>query len=183
MPELVGYSTFPKLELVCDCATHFILCAFATLGPMVDLNSWRRLLFCTLRRVGVSTFLADAGFDTESNHRFARDGCGVRSVIPPLHGRPAKDPHTLPAGRWRRLMKRYRDYRYGQRWQIETVVSMIKRNLGVSVRARSDRARSAEAMLKVLTHNIMLLAAFIAWVFYGATPDPFYAPSVRWKAV
>jgi hypothetical protein len=173
----VGYSTFPKLELVCDCATHLVLCAFATLGPMVDLNSFRRLLFCTLRRVGgVSTFLADAGYDTESNHRFARDGCGVRSVIPPLHGRPAKNPDALPTGPWRRLMKRYRDYRYGQRWQIETVVSMIKRNLGVSVRARSDRARGAEAMLKVLTHNIMLLAALIAWVFYRATPDPFDRP-------
>ena len=65
-------------------------------------------------------------------------------------------------------MKLYRDYRYGQRWQIETVVSMIKRNLGSVVAARSDRTRAAEAMLKVLTHNIMILAAFILWVFYRA---------------
>jgi transposase len=65
-------------------------------------------------------------------------------------------------------MKLYRDSRYGQRWQMETVVSMIKRNLGSAVAARSDRARGAEAMLKVLTHNIMIIAALIAWVFYRA---------------
>jgi hypothetical protein len=165
--ELVAYSTFPKLELVGDCETHLVLCAFATLGPMVDLNTFRRLLFGTLRRVvaGVGTILADAGYDTESNHRFARDGCGVRSVIPALHGRPTD---KLPSTPHRRRMKLYRDHRYGQRWQAETIISMIKRNLGAFVAARSDRARGAEVMLKVLTHNIMLIAALLWRVFYRA---------------
>ncbi len=143
---------------------------------MVDLNSFRRLLFGTLRRVSVVTILADAGYDTEANHRFARDGCGVRSVIPPLHGRPAKDPNALPEGRWRRLMKRYRDHRYGQRWQVETVMSMIKRNLGGFVAARRDDSRAAEVMLKVLTHNIMLLVALLLGLFYRARNVPFFRP-------
>ena len=167
---MVAYSTFPKLEMVCDCSCHLILCAFATIGPMVDLNSFRRLLFSTLTRVGVDTILADAGYDTESNHRFARDGCRVRSVIPPLHGRPTD---KLPSGPHRRLMKFFRDFRYGQRWQIETVVSMMKRNLGSFVAARSDRARSAEVMLKVLTHNLMLIAAWLMDLFYRATDGTF----------
>ncbi len=136
---------------------------------MVDLNSFRRLLFGTLRRVGVGTILADAGYDTESNHRFARDGCGVRSVIPPLLGRPTE---KLPSTEYRRLMKRYRDHRYGQRWQAETVASMIKQNLGSVVGARSDQARSAEAMLKVLTHNVMLIVVFFMTLFYRASSDP-----------
>jgi Transposase DDE domain len=173
---MVAYSTFPKLEMVCDCSCHLILCAFATIGPMVDLNSFRRLLFSTLARVGVNTLLADAGYDTESNHRFARDGCRVRSVIPPLHGRPTD---KLPSGPHRRLMKFFRDFRYGQRWQIETVVSMMKRNLGSFVAARSDRARSAEVMLKVLTHNLMIIAAWLIDLFYRAIPDPFEFPCVK----
>ncbi len=172
--ELVAYRTFPKLELVCDCANHLILCAFATIGPMVDLISFRRLLFGTLRRVSVDTLLADAGYDTESNHRFARDGCHVRSVIPPLLGRPTD---KLPSTPHRRLMKRYRDHRYGQRWQAETVMSMIKRNLGSFVAARSDRRRSVEVMLKVLTHNLMLIVGLLAWVFYRAISDPFFLHS------
>jgi len=130
---------------------------------MVDLNSFRRLLFGTLRRVSIGTILADAGYDTESNHRFARDGCGIRSVIPPLHGRPT---HKLPSGEHRRRMKKYRDFRYGQRWQVETVMSMIKRNLGSFVAARSDAARSQETMLKVLTHNLMLIVAALIGLFY-----------------
>jgi hypothetical protein len=133
---------------------------------MVDLNSFRRLLFGTLRRVSIQTILADAGYDTESNHRFARDGCGIRSVIPPLHGRPT---HKLPAGEHRRRMKKYCDYRYGQRWQVETVMSMIKRNLGSFVAARSDRARTKETMLKVLTHNLMLIVVSLIKLFYRAT--------------
>jgi transposase len=65
-------------------------------------------------------------------------------------------------------MRFFFDFRYGQRWQIETVMSMIKRNLGSFVAARSDRARSAEVMLKVLTHNLMLIVAWLTEVFYRA---------------
>src|SRR6266516_2263331 len=163
--QTVAYSRFPKLELICDCSCHLILCAYATTGPTVDLNSFRYLLFGTLRRVSVGTILADAGYDTESNHRFARDGCGVRSVIPPLLGRPTQ---KLPSTPHRRRMKLYRDYRYGQRWQAESVMSMIKRNLGGFVAARSAMRRNADVMLKVLTHNIMLIVAVLVRLFYRA---------------
>ncbi len=46
---------------------------------------------------------------------------------------------------------------YGQRWQVETVNSMIKRNLGSALRAKSSRRRSMELLLRVVTHNIMIL--------------------------
>jgi hypothetical protein len=55
-------------------------------------------------------------------------------------------------------MRRYRDCRYGQRWQAETVVSMIKRRQGGYVLGRTDAARDREMSLKVLTHNVMLNA-------------------------
>ena len=102
--------------------------------------------------------LFDAGYDSERNHRVARQCCHLRSVIPPLVGRPAKDPTRPPGGRWRRLMRRYRDCRYGQRWQAETTISMIKRRQGGYVLGRTDAARSREMMLKVLTHNVMINA-------------------------
>jgi transposase len=46
---------------------------------------------------------------------------------------------------------------YGQRWQAETVNSMIKRNLGSALRARTARRRSKELLLRVVTHNVMIL--------------------------
>ena len=180
---LVAYRTFPKLEMVCDCAVHLILCAYAVVGPTVDNNTFRKLLFGTLRRASVQIILADAGYDTESNHRFARDGCHVRSVIPPLLGRPS---NKLPSTPHRRRMKLYRDYRYGQRAQSETVISMIKRNLGAFVAARTDRARCAEVMLKVLTHNIMLIVLWLFQVFYRAGSDPFmsaFMSALLWCAL
>ena len=85
---------------------------------------------------------------------------GVRSIIPAKIGRPTKKP---PSGYWRRHMrsrfKRKADKKhYGQRWQSETVNSMMKRNMGSSLRARSPERREMEMKLRVLTHNIMLLA-------------------------
>ena len=76
--ELVAYSTYPKLEMICDCSWHLIIGADVVLGPCVDVNTFRKLLFGALGRVSIETILADAGYDSESNHRFARDGCGVR---------------------------------------------------------------------------------------------------------
>jgi transposase len=62
--------------------------------------------------------------------------------------------------------KRKADARaYGQRWQAETANSMIKRNLGSAMRARSAVGRRHELLLRVLTHNIMLLAEGRAAVF------------------
>jgi transposase len=60
----------------------------------------------------------------------------------------------------RRLKKGKDKKRYRQRWQIETVNSMIKRNLGSACRARSGRARKKDLLLRVLTHNLMILANY-----------------------
>lgn len=174
-PQFTTYSRYPKLELLCDCRTHIVLSAIASLGPHPDSDRLRPLLFPALARgVGIATGLFDAGYDSEANHVFAREACHVRSVIPPEGGRRAKDATHQPAGRWRRLMRRHRDHRYGQRSQSETVISMIKRRQGGYVLNRSDRARSSEMMLKVLTHNIMINRRHEG--FYRAIPTPLISP-------
>jgi len=167
--QTTTYTRFPKCELVADCATHLVLAAVPTLGPCPDTNRLPVLLLCALTHVTIATLLADAGYDWEHAHHFARDGCGVRSVIPAAVGRPTDKP---PSGTYRRLMRRLFDFRYNQRWQVETVVSMIKRRLGSHVLGRSDAARGREVMLKVLTHNIMILADLLRRVFYGAGQEP-----------
>lgn len=102
--------------------------------------------------------MADAGYDSEANHRIARLDMGVRSVIPAKIGRPSASP---PAGFYRRLMKerfaRKADQRvYGQRSQSETVNSMMKRNLGESLRSIRTPRRKQEMLLRSVTHNLML---------------------------
>lgn len=105
--------------------------------------------------------VGDAGYDSEENLDIARR-MNVRAIIPPKSGRPTQKPPPKSQPLRRRLHFRFatrRDCRvYGQRWQIETVNSMIKRNLGSALRARTALRRRHELLLRVLTHNIMLLA-------------------------
>ena len=61
---------------------------------------------------------------------------------------------------------------YGQRWQVETVMSMIKRNQGDCLRSRTYWAQNREMMLKVLTHNIGIIL-FVKELFYRAGQTPF----------
>ena len=108
-----------------------------------------------LRRVTIERLTADAGYDSEANHVFAREVCGIETVIPAKHGRPTARPLK---GRYRRLMtERFDKKIYGQRWQVETVFSMIKRNLGSALRGRSYWSQCRDMILLVLTHNAMII--------------------------
>jgi transposase len=48
---------------------------------------------------------------------------------------------------------------YGQRWQVESAFSRHKRLLGSALGGKSDESRKRECYLRVLTHDLMLLAA------------------------
>ena len=150
----------PKLSPAVATASHLILAARATTGSGGDQPFFAPLLRDARRRASFDTAVGDAGFDSEDNHRISREEVGVRSVIPPNTGRPTD---KAPTTRYRRLMKqrfaRKADKaKYGQRWQAETVNSMIKRNLGSALRATDARRRSRELLLRVLTHNVMIVA-------------------------
>jgi transposase len=66
-----------------------------------------------------------------------------------------RGPAAAPDTTCRRFHRR----KYGQRWQVESTFNRHKRLLGAALRARSDAARECERFLRVLTHNLMLLAA------------------------
>jgi hypothetical protein len=149
----------PKLSIAVASASHLILAMRATTGAGGDQPFFEPLLFDAWCRVKLKKAVADAGFDSEANHCIARNDMSVRSIIPPGAGRPTS---KLPSTRHRRNMKhrfkRKADKKlYGQRWQVETVNSMIKRNLGSALRATTARGRSMELLLRVITHNIMII--------------------------
>jgi hypothetical protein len=161
----VVYHRFPKLGVVCDVQTHFILAAQEDRGPKPDVADFRPLVTAALARVRIGRIAADAGYDSETNHAFARRECQVRSIIPAKHGRPTTKPAT---GHYRRLMQtRFDTAAYRDRVQVETVMSMVKRRLEAFVRGRSAWSQRRELRLKVLTHNLMILL----WieVFYRAS--------------
>jgi hypothetical protein len=151
--------SLPKLSLAVASNCHLILAARATTGGGADQPFFKPLLADARRRAKFGAVVADAGYDGEPNHRIAREIFGIRSIIPPNTGRPTNKP---PPARYRRQMyfrfKRKADKKTdGQRAQSETVNSMIKRNMGSALRAMTSRRRSRELLLRVITHNIMIL--------------------------
>lgn len=165
------YSRYPKVVLVTDCRTHLVLSAIPGRGPASDLVLFKAALKEAAGRARIGTLLADADFDGEWVHEHVRS-YGIRTLIPPERGRPSEKP---PAGKWRRRMKARLDKKkYGQRWQTETVNSMIKRRLGSALRARSYWSQCREIILRVITHNVMIVVR--VRVFYRAGRCPFIGP-------
>ena len=161
--QTTSYTRFPKLTLLIDCATHQALALLTGRGPKPDTDELDPLLARLPRGVTLLQLLADAGFDSEPNHELCRNDHGIRSVLPAKHGRPSQDGKP-PAGYWRRRMRwllrtkrRRRRCGYTQRWQVETVASMIKRNLGEALAAVGYWSQCRELRRLVVVHNIMIL--------------------------
>lgn len=153
--QTTTYTRYPYANIVCACRSHFVLAIVTGRGPGPDDPYYQPALRQAAARVRIATLLADAGFDSERAHVFARNTCGIRAIIPATRGRPTTKPLR---GHWRNKMKqRFPKRKYGQRWQVETVHSMIKRTLGAALRARSYWSQSREIVLKALTLNIMIL--------------------------
>jgi hypothetical protein len=168
--ENTYYRRWPKLGISCDCSNHMVLSAITVRGPGVDVNQFERIVTPAAQKYDIDHILADAGYDSESNHRFARDHLNTKSIIPPKHGRPTLVSKPLK-GKYRELMRTEFDKKtYGQRWQAETVMSMIKRNQGESLRSKTYWAQNREMMLKVLTHNIGIIL-FGKELFYRACQE------------
>ena len=151
------YRRYAKLELAVDTANHVVLASLAGRGPRPDADRYIPLLRATLRQVRLTASMADAGYDSEANHRYARQRCGVRSFMPAKIGRPTT---KAPRGRYRRQMKQRLNKHYGgygQRQQVECVNSMVKRRLTTTVAARSYWAQCRELLLIVLTYQCMLV--------------------------
>ena len=93
--------------------------------------------------------------DSEQNHEMLREYLEIESVIPAKIGRPT---NKLPKGKWRRLMAtNFDDESYGQRWQVETVMHMLKSRLSDALTARTYHARNREMGLMSLAHNLMIV--------------------------
>ena len=153
--QMTTYTRYPKVGIVADSATHLILSGVPGRGPGPDVVHYKKAITEALKNIPIALLVADAGYDGEQSYVFAREKHGIRTLIPPLIGRKTD---KLPTGKYRKLMAtRFNTKLYGQRWQVETVNSMIKRNLGSALRARSFWSQCREIMLRLFTHNVMIL--------------------------
>lgn len=156
---------WPKLTVVIDTRTHTALSAGVTRGPTQDAPHLLPTVRAAVKTTRIDTLLGDAGYDAEDNHATCRTRLGIRSTVIALNWRGSR---TWPRAKYRRQMvRRFRKkpkgsrYRrvYGQRWQVESAFSRLKRRLGASVTATRWVNQKTEILLKLLTYNLMILAA------------------------
>jgi hypothetical protein len=99
--------------------------------------------------------LADAAFDSEDHHAWCREWLGIRSTVIPWNPRRH---HRRPKTRYRKQMALgFLTRIYHQRWQVESSFSRHKRRLGSFLLSLKDAAREGECLIRVLTHNLMIL--------------------------
>ncbi len=153
--QMTTYTKYPKVGIVSDCHNHIVLSGVPSRGPYPDIVHLEKAVSEAEKNVHLKILTADAGYDSEKSHAFVREKYNIRTIIPPKIGRKT---NKLPSSKWRKIMAtRFNKKLYGQRWQTETVNSMIKRNLGSFLRARSYWSQCREIMLRLLTHNIMIV--------------------------
>ena len=106
------------------------------------------------KQLTFARILADAGYDSEANHRLGREVLGINTIIA-LNLRGSKRRPSTP---YRAEMEEnFEKETYNRRWQVESVFSRNKRLLGSALRNRTEVSRQRECLLRVLTHNLMII--------------------------
>jgi hypothetical protein len=152
--QMMTYTRYPTAGILADSPTHLVLSGVPGRGPRPEITYFEQVVDEAAKHAAIEVLTADAAFDSEKSHVFARTKHGIRTIIPARIGRKTD---KLPTGKYRKLMAtRFNAKLYGQRWQVETVNSMIKRNLGSALRARSYWSQCREIMLRLFVHNVMV---------------------------
>ncbi len=155
---------YPKLWAAVHAASHVCLSLACGSGPNPDDPKFAQLARELRGRAGtdeVRALAADVGFDGEAHQRMLAR-LSFLGLIPPERGRPrtVSDRRTRSGffrcfwkGVWKQVKRLY-----GQRWQVETFFSMIKRLLDSFLRATRRWSRHREMCLKVIALNLMITA-------------------------
>jgi hypothetical protein len=130
-----------------------VLCGqVADRGPRGDHVEFCPLVTQTLARVRFTRLLADGGDDSEANQRWLREDLGIERIIPPVAGRPARGLTRRPYRRQRQLS--FPRKVYGQRWRVETFISVVKRRFGGAVTARRYWQQVKQTLLRGMIYNL-----------------------------
>jgi Transposase DDE domain len=154
-----GQRGWLKWALALWTSPQLLLAQRVRLGPCGDFSDLVPLARAAHAVLPFDELLADAGYDSEANHRFCRERLKVRSLIPAKKRRSAAIVATTP---YRREMGRLLGkpghaasrQAYRQRWKAETVMSVTKRKWGEALSARTDCGQLRQALLRGLVYTL-----------------------------
>ena len=147
---------WPKLTAILHIHSHLIIGAVTGVGPSQDSPDFAPAMRQAAALVTLSTVLANAGYDAEHNHCLCRGELGIEHSIIALNRR--NTGRRWPKTPCRRALRQHFPYAlYHQRWHIESGFSQHKRRLGSALTARRHQAQRRKLILRVITHNLMIL--------------------------
>lgn len=135
-------------------------------GPCGDYPDLPPLARMSVASVPGALILADAGYDSEPNHVFCREALGVRALIPAKTRRYVAGPRgcyraemVVALGCATLGVEGRPEARrtYGQRWLVETLMSVVKRKWGEALAARLPAMQERQALLRGLVYNLYRL--------------------------
>jgi Transposase DDE domain len=151
----IKLSRYPYATIICDTKSRFALGVHASFGPWPDIRHVKKALGKIPKNIKIKDMVADAGYDAEWVHEYAKKKYGIRTIIPAKIGRVTPN---LPKGKHRRKMVlRFPKKAYGQRWQLECLNSVFKKRVGSVISARSRRAQRREILIKSCAYDVLLL--------------------------
>ena len=128
-------------------------------GPCGDFSDLPPLAGSAHAVLPFDQLLADAGYDSEANHRSCRETLGIGSLI---MAKPRRSKAVVATTPYRSEMcrllgdpgDRISRRAYGQRWKAETVMSVSKRKWGEALTARQPVTQDTEALLRGVVYNL-----------------------------
>jgi hypothetical protein len=128
-------------------------------GPSGDFGDLVPLAESANSLLSFDQLLADAGYDSEANHRFCREVLGVESLI---RAKARRSKTVVAKTRYRKEMCRVLGdpgdpvlrEQYRQRWKAETTMSVAKRKWGESLSARHEELQKAQLRFSTEQHAL-----------------------------
>jgi hypothetical protein len=149
--EKTPHRRFMKNSIAVDTDRQAIIAERIHKSGVPDMVDFVPLLGKTAKVVKINNVTADKGYDSEANHRFAREEIGAFSIIPPKTWDPGYKTH----GKYRKQLRRnFPSKLYHRRNMIETVNSVQKRKFGDELRSRLWYMRKKEMKVINVVYNV-----------------------------
>lgn len=142
---------FVKVSVLILCGSLAPASMAVSWGPGNDKTQAHALIDRASRSVRPDLLYADAGYDAEWVHARCAEW-GVMSVIKPA--RKGRDGSLGGVYRSQMTDRNLKRLGYGTRWQVESFMSAMKRTMGSTLSARTERGLMTDAMMKVLAYAI-----------------------------
>lgn len=157
-----GQRGWMKWALALSIEPQMLVAQHVRPGPCGDFSDLVPLATVANNLKPFNQVIADAGYDSEANHRFCRETLGVDSLIPAKRRRSVAILATTPYRQ--EMVRRLGDpgeasdrTAYRQRWKAETIMSVVKRRCGEALTARLEPTQRGQALLRGVAYNIQRL--------------------------